>query len=260
MVVEYRVSKSSDRDADARSDVAHQIEKGGALRAVARRQGREGRGAQRHEYQAETETLHDAGADDGGSRYVGREQRHLMQGLRGQEQSDHNQDAVGDTADEEHGSHGPEAPRGQRKAGGQHRIVHQLFKIGREQGEGRQQDAADAKDQELPQHEIAIAKHLPLEKRMLRGEYLHQEQVCREQECLEFDPDFGCREPVDLLATVEKELQRSDGNRKKGKAEHIEAHDERVRRFVEEQEHPTRGQKWRSADLRKKPSANCKCR
>ena len=39
----------------------------------------------------------------------------------------------------------------------------------------------------------------------------------------EVDPDLGRGEPVDLLAAVEQQLQRADGEREHGEAEEVEA-------------------------------------
>ncbi len=215
-----------DRDADAAAEIADQAEHRGRLGPKARRQGREGHGAERHEDEAQAQALDQAAADDVPGRAVGREPRHLPQGEGGQQQAGENQQAGVDpadqAADQEHRDHGAKAARRQDVAGGDHRVAQQALQEGRQEGQGRQEDDADDEDEQQAGHQVAVAEQIRVEERPVCGQGVDHEQIEAETHHDRLEHDLARREPVERLAAIQHQLQGADREAEQAKAEPVE--------------------------------------
>ena len=74
-----------------------------------------------------------------------------------------------------------------------------------------------------PVTKLRSAKIFGIDEGVFRRQHMDDEDPEAGQRQAELDPDLGGREPVDLGAAVEHQLQRADAERQHGEAEEVEA-------------------------------------
>ena len=214
------------RNADAGADVAGEVVETGAFGPLLRRQRRQRHRAERHEQKAQTGALDQPVDDDRPLRHVRRPAGHLVHRPGREPQANGDKEARIDPAyqlsNDHHGRHRAYAPGPHDEPGSDDRVVHQSLEIGRQQRQRGEVADADNGDEKRSGHKIAVAEKRRPHKGLVRGEGVDEKQIeCRGGDD-GLDPNLAGTEPVKLLAAVEQDLERADGEAQGTEAEPVQ--------------------------------------